>query len=35
VEHGPGSELQATAGSGSAKMKIETFSGDLRIRRQD
>jgi len=35
VEHGPGSELQATAGSGNAKMKIETFSGDLRIRRQD
>lgn len=35
VEHGPGSELQTTAGSGSAKMKIETFSGDLRIRRQD
>jgi DUF4097 and DUF4098 domain-containing protein YvlB len=35
VEHGPGSELQATAGSGGAKMKIETFSGDLRIRRQD
>ncbi|HET6554351.1 MAG TPA: DUF4097 family beta strand repeat-containing protein [Dyella sp.] len=35
VEHGPGSELQATAGAGNAKMNIETFSGDLRIRHQD
>lgn len=35
VEHGPGSELQATVGAGGAKMNIETFSGDLRIRRQD
>lgn len=35
VEHGPGSELQATTGAGNAKMNIETFSGDLRIRRQD
>jgi hypothetical protein len=34
-EHGPGSELQTTAGAGGAKMNIETFSGDLRIRRQD
>lgn len=34
-DHGPGSELHATAGSGSGKMNIETFSGDLRIRRQD
>ncbi|WP_243039129.1 DUF4097 family beta strand repeat-containing protein [Dyella sedimenti] len=34
-EHGPGSELQATAGSGDGKMNVETFSGDLRIRRQD
>jgi hypothetical protein len=34
-EHGPGSELQATVGAGGAKMNIETFSGDLRIRRQD
>lgn len=35
VEHGPGSELNATAGGGSGHIKIETFSGDLRIRRQD
>lgn len=35
VEHGPGSELRATVGGGGAKMNIETFSGDLRIRRQD
>lgn len=35
VEHGPGSELHATAGNGSGKMSIETFSGDLRIRKQD
>ncbi|WP_109124196.1 DUF4097 family beta strand repeat-containing protein [Dyella sp. C11] len=35
VEHGPGSELHATAGAGGAKMNIETFSGDLRIRQQD
>lgn len=34
-EHGPGSELQATVGAGGAKMNVETFSGDLRIRRQD
>ncbi|QNK02707.1 DUF4097 family beta strand repeat-containing protein [Dyella telluris] len=34
-DHGPGSELRATAGNGSGKMNIETFSGDLRIRRQD
>ncbi|HEX7815641.1 DUF4097 family beta strand repeat-containing protein [Dyella sp.] len=32
-EHGPGSELNATAGSGSAKVTVETFSGDLRIKR--
>jgi len=35
VEHGPGSELSTTAGGGGARIKIETFSGDLRIRRQD
>lgn len=35
VEHGPGSELQTTAGSGNAKISVETFSGDLRIRKQD
>ncbi len=35
VEHGPGTELDATAGGGGARIKIETFSGDLKIRRQD
>ncbi|WP_199100987.1 DUF4097 family beta strand repeat-containing protein [Dyella sp. ASV21] len=35
VEHGPGSELRATVGGGNAKINIETFSGDLRIRKQD
>lgn len=31
-EHGPGSELEATAGGGSARIVIESFSGDVRIR---
>lgn len=35
VEHGPGSELQATVGGGNGKISVETFSGDLRIRQQD
>ena len=35
VEHGPGMELDANAGSGGANIKLETFSGDLKIRRQD
>ncbi|WP_430391346.1 DUF4097 family beta strand repeat-containing protein [Dyella sp. 20L07] len=35
VEHGPGSELQTTVGGGNGKINVETFSGDLRIRRQD
>ena len=35
VEHGPGTELDTTAGSGGSTIKLETFSGDLRIRRQD
>jgi DUF4097 and DUF4098 domain-containing protein YvlB len=34
-EHGPGSTLDAVAGSGNGKISIETFSGDLRIRKQD
>ena len=34
-DHGPGSSLEATTGAGGAKMNVETFSGDLRIRRQD
>lgn len=33
VEHGPGSELEATAGNGSARMNIESFSGDVKIRK--
>ena len=35
VEHGPGMELGATAGGGGSTVKLETFSGDLKIRRQD
>jgi DUF4097 and DUF4098 domain-containing protein YvlB len=33
-EDGPGSELTATAGAGRGKIHVETFSGDLKIRRQ-
>lgn len=32
-EEGPGSELNATAGSGRGKLHVETFSGDLKIRK--
>ncbi|HET6430782.1 DUF4097 family beta strand repeat-containing protein [Dyella sp.] len=31
-EHGPGSELNATQGNGAARIAIESFSGDVRIR---
>lgn len=31
ASHGPGSKLDATLGSGSGTIKLETFSGDLRI----
>ncbi len=34
-EHGPGSSLDARLGTGVGKISIETFSGDLRVRRQD
>ncbi|GAB2586812.1 DUF4097 family beta strand repeat protein [Dyella jejuensis] len=34
-EHGPGSTLDAVAGGGDGKINIETFSGDLRIRKQE
>jgi DUF4097 and DUF4098 domain-containing protein YvlB len=34
-EHGPGSSLDAVAGAGNSKINVETFSGDLRIRKQD
>jgi hypothetical protein len=32
--HGPGSALETTAGSGDGQIEVETFSGDLRIRRK-
>lgn len=34
-EHGPGSSLDASLGNGQGKINVETFSGDLRVRRQD
>lgn len=34
-EHGSGSELDVRVGSGSGKIRIETFSGDLRVRKLD
>ena len=34
-EHGPGSSLDVRLGNGAGKINIETFSGDLRVRRQD
>ncbi|WEN14915.1 DUF4097 family beta strand repeat-containing protein [Rhodanobacter sp. AS-Z3] len=34
-EHGPGSSLDTQLGKGQGKIGIETFSGDLRIRKQD
>ena len=33
-EHGPGSSLETTAGSGSGQVKLETFSGDIDIRKE-
>jgi hypothetical protein len=33
-EHGPGSSLDARLGDGAGKISIETFSGDLRVRKQ-
>lgn len=33
-DHGPGSSLDATSGNGEGRVKIETFSGDIDIRRQ-
>ncbi|MBE1159144.1 DUF4097 family beta strand repeat-containing protein [Dyella acidiphila] len=32
-EHGPGSTLDTVAGGGNGKISVETFSGDLRIRK--
>jgi hypothetical protein len=34
-EHGPGSSLDVRLGDGRGKINIETFSGDLRIRKQN
>jgi len=33
-EHGPGSSLEATTGNGSGQVKLETFSGDIDIRKE-
>ena len=34
AEHGPGKRLRATAGAGTARIELETFSGDLEIVRR-
>ncbi|MEO9077761.1 MAG: DUF4097 family beta strand repeat-containing protein [Rhodanobacter sp.] len=34
ADHGPGSSLDVRLGDGNSKIHIETFSGDLRIRKQ-
>ena len=34
LAHGPGSRLDATAGSGDGNVRIETFSGNVDVRRQ-
>jgi DUF4097 and DUF4098 domain-containing protein YvlB len=33
-EHGPGSSLEASNGAGDGQVKLQTFSGDIEIRRQ-
>lgn len=33
-EHGPGRSLETTVGDGNARMTVETFSGDITIRRE-
>lgn len=35
ARHGPGSSLDTSLGAGAGKIHIETFSGDLRLRKQD
>ncbi len=35
TRHGPGSSLDTKLGAGNGKIHIETFSGDLRVRKQD
>ncbi|MEO8999536.1 MAG: DUF4097 family beta strand repeat-containing protein [Rhodanobacter sp.] len=34
-EHGPGSSLDVRLGDGRGKINVETFSGDLRVRKQN
>lgn len=34
-EHGPGSSLHATLGDGDGRIKLESFSGDVRVRQAD
>ena len=34
-DHGPGSELDAEVGGSNGRIHVETFSGDLRIRKRD
>ena len=33
-DHGPGSSLDATAGEGDSRVNLQTFSGDIEVRRQ-
>jgi DUF4097 and DUF4098 domain-containing protein YvlB len=33
-DHGPGSSLDATAGDGDSRVNLQTFSGDIEVRRQ-
>jgi DUF4097 and DUF4098 domain-containing protein YvlB len=33
-EHGPGSSLDATMGNGDSRVNLQTFSGDVEVRRQ-
>jgi DUF4097 and DUF4098 domain-containing protein YvlB len=33
-DHGPGSSLDTTLGSGDARVQLQTFSGDIEVRRQ-
>lgn len=35
ADRGPGSSLDTSIGAGDGKIHLETFSGDLRVRRQD
>ncbi|CAM5237114.1 DUF4097 family beta strand repeat-containing protein [Rhodanobacter lindaniclasticus] len=35
ADRGPGSALDTSLGAGNGKIHVETFSGDLRVRRQD